>query len=116
MTEKPLLQKGTMIYLIVNIIFAFPTLIILSLPSEVINQGPRLLLIYWIPLLWYCVLKLTYLNILLGLCFSVYYVLNFYRKKIHIQVFLLSIFCVMASVFLNIYLIVKVDKGGLLVQ
>lgn len=116
MTEKPLLQKDTMIYLIVNIIFVFPTLIILSLPSEVINQGSSLLLIYRIPLLWYCVLKLTYLNILLDLGFSVCYVLNFYRQKIRTQVFLLSIFCVMVSVFLNIYLIVKVDKGGLLVQ
>lgn len=94
MAEKPLFQKNTLIYLIVNIIFTLSAFIILNLTD------PN---IYRIPFLYYCAIKLTYLNILLGLDFSVGYILNFYRKKICIQVFLLSILCVIVSVFLNIF-------------
>lgn len=72
MAEKPLFQKDTLIYLIVNIIFTLSAFIILNLTD------PN---IYRIPFHNYCDIKLTYLSILLGLGFSVGYILNFYRKK-----------------------------------
>ncbi len=107
MNEKLSLQKDTLIYLIVNIIFTFSAFIILNLTG---------LGMHWIPILYYCGVKLTYLNILLGLGFSVGYIINFYRKNTRMRFFLLSILCVMASVFLNVYLIIKVEAGGYLVQ
>ena len=118
MNEKSSLQKATLIYLIVNIIFTLPAFIILILPgaiNAILNQY-RVLFIYWFPLLYYCVIKLTYLNILLSLGFSVGYILNFIHKKTHIRIFLPSILCAISSVFLNVFLIIKVELGGFLVQ
>ena len=110
MEKQSLFQKHSVTYLIINIVFILPVFIMLNLPNlGYVNQFYPLI-VYVIPLGYYCILKLTYFHIILSIVLLICYIHIFLRHKMCIHSFLLSLFCVAGTIGLNSFLIINADR------
>lgn len=104
-SKKGTIQQNWCIYLMINCAFLIPVLLFTQFPQiaePIVNFLGYIFLFYWMPIILYYLLGLTYVHCVLSIGFLIFFIYKLVKEK-NRELFLPILLLTIVSIALNYY-------------